>query len=210
MEKTGRIATILTLAVAFCFVLASVEQAECLTDQQTATFLPNTYKTVSKPIWMITKSGSALSVNWVDHTPNPRFAIYDSGTPGDNTDDIVLDKETGLVWQKNVSSDIVTWEAAQIYCNNLSLGGRMGWRLPTVQELASLVDKTQSYPALPSGHPFTNVTPYAVYWSATTYADYTINAWCVGMPNGLVGSYSKPGAPVSVWCVRGGQGVDPQ
>jgi len=83
----------------------------------------------------------------------------------------VLDKETGLVWEKSPSTSTTDWATAFRACNGESLGNRKGWRLPTLQELASLVDPTQSGPALPAGHPFTNVslTPSG-YWSATTDA----------------------------------------
>ncbi len=51
----------------------------------------------TRPTWEITVSGSDQAVAWVDHQPNPRFAIWDMGTPSDLRDDVVLDKETGLV-----------------------------------------------------------------------------------------------------------------
>jgi hypothetical protein len=43
------------------------------------------------------------SLKWVDHKPNPRFAIYDPGTPTDKGDDLVLDKEKGLIWTRNAN-----------------------------------------------------------------------------------------------------------
>ena len=44
-----------------------------------------------------------------------------------------------------------TWLTANFYAYDITVGGRDGWRLPTVEELKSLVDRTQSNPALPSG-----------------------------------------------------------
>lgn len=121
----------------------------------------------------------------------------------------VLDKETGLVWEQSPDGENrYTWEDAQEYCNTLTTGGRMGWRLPTIQELASLVDRSQSYPALPKGHPFSNVQS-SYYWSATTATKNIGGAWVVNFSLGQLG---YPGELNSyfVWCVRGGQGVDPQ
>ncbi len=123
----------------------------------------------------------------------------------------VLDKETGLVWEQSPDgTNTYTWENAQLHCNQLTTGGRGGWRLPTVQELDSLVDPTQATPSLPSGHPFNNVQSFG-YWSATTLASSTINAWGVNFNFGSVGiPYTKSSSNVYVWCVRGGHGVDPQ
>ena len=45
----------------------------------------------------------AKSLKWVDHKLNPRFAIYDLGTPADEGDDLVLDKEKGLIWTRNAN-----------------------------------------------------------------------------------------------------------
>jgi hypothetical protein len=128
----------------------------------------------------------------------------------------VLDLETGLVWEQSPETapnptTLQTWLEAQSSCNTRNVGGRKGWRLPTLQELASLVDQTQSSPALPSGHPFSNVQSI-LYWSATTDASDTSEAWGVGFTNGGVGSADKSDVnnKKHVWCVRGGQGVDPQ
>lgn len=88
------------------------------------------------------------------------------------------------------------------YCFNLDLGDRKGWRGPTVEEFASLFDTTQSVPALPSGHPFSNVQ-YSGYWSSTTYAGLPDRAWHVHM-SGNVSQQLKSYA-LFVWPVRGGK-----
>jgi hypothetical protein len=61
--------------------------------------------------------------------------------------------------------------SAQSHCNTLKTGGRLGWRLPTLQELASLVDPSVPFPGptRPAGHPFSNVQS-GNYWSATANA----------------------------------------
>jgi len=121
----------------------------------------------------------------------------------------VLDKETGLVWEQLPSTASNTWVNAMITCQNKSVGNRKGWRVPTVEELGSLVDPTMSNPSLPSGHPFNNNVQSSRYWSATTNASDTSYAWNVYFGSGYVGNNDKA-ASYYVWCVRGGQGYDGQ
>jgi hypothetical protein len=128
-------------------------------------------------------------------------------------DEAVLDQETGLVWEQSPSTSTFNWETAQFHCNQLTTGGRLGWRLPTIQELASLVDPSVAPPGptLPNGHPFSNVQQ-SFYWSATTSAGFANYAWFVKFNSGLVNLdiHFDKSFSFAVWCVRGGQGVDPQ
>lgn len=119
----------------------------------------------------------------------------------------VLDKETGLVWEKSPRTTMHTWELARFQCNNRTTGGRKGWRLPSVHELASLVDPANTSPVLPSGHPFTDVQS-AHYWSATTAAENPSFAWHVFFGNGLVNGGGKGNSFTHAWCVRGGMNAD--
>src|SRR5438477_12772588 len=52
----------------------------------------------------------------------------------------VLDRETGLVWEKSPSRTGAPWVPARMACLNKILGERKGWRLPSIPELASLID----------------------------------------------------------------------
>lgn len=61
----------------------------------------------------------------------------------DNGDGTVTDLATGLMWQKGGSSDTITWEEAQAYIDELNrqtFAGNSDWRLPTIEELASLIE----------------------------------------------------------------------
>jgi len=124
----------------------------------------------------------------------------------------VLDKETGLVWERSPSTSIFVPEDAHLHCNTLVVGNRFGWRVPTIQELASLIDPTQANPSLPLGNPFININfTDDLYWSATTSP---INPpYSVGFGgHGEVTFGGGGGGNGSnlVWCVRGGQSVDAQ
>ena len=52
----------------------------------------------------------------------------------------VLDRETGLVWERTPSTQAVQWPNARLLCAQKGVGGRGGWRLPAFDELSSLVD----------------------------------------------------------------------
>ena len=135
---------------------------------------------------------------------NERFEIVMNGKA-------VLDKETCLVWEQSPDTTVRTWIGALTHCFTKKVGGRKGWRAPTIEELATLVDDTQGPPTLPSGHPFdTNAVQSSFYWSSTTDAGVTAGAWVVDFSNGGVssGGFDKGVPSGFVWCVRGGQGHD--
>jgi hypothetical protein len=120
----------------------------------------------------------------------------------------VLDKETGLVWDKSPLTGSLMWSVAGQSCVASQVGGRKGWRLPSVPELASLVDPAQQLPALPPGHPFGNIQVSLNYWSASTNADTTTNAWSVNFGNGTVRHNSIKTDSNYYWCVRGAMNAD--
>jgi len=147
---------------------------------------------------------------------NVRFVVLSNFN-----NEAVLDRETGLVWERSPSSAILdillpvgqfggptAWER----CVGLTIAGRMGWRVPSIQELTSLLDRSQQSPALPAGHPFLNVQfgNFILYWSATEYRS-SPGAFgsfrVVGF--GFNGGTGVNGAQ-HVWCVRGGAGTPTQ
>lgn len=137
----------------------------------------------------------------------------------DNLNGTVTDNYTGLIWLKNANPcGFQTWADALIYCNNLA-NGTAGltdgstagdWRLPNINELHSLCDLSQSNPALPTGHPFSNVqhqfSYYPYYSSTTDFVRWLVDiVMVVPMINGDVTYDSKEGPSSYVWPVRGGQ-----
>lgn len=123
----------------------------------------------------------------------------------------VLDQETGLVWEKSPQAESDTWANVCFRCLNNAVGGRRGWRLPSVVELTTLLDPSVApVPTggllLPAGHPFTSVQS-ANYWSATTTADDPTRAWFVFFEDGHTGSFPKTRVQ-HAWYVRGGMNAD--
>jgi len=146
-------------------------------------------------------------------SPSPRF---------DAANGKVTDNLTGLVWLQNANctetvggviktGGILTWSNALAWSNSLA-SGKCGltdssiaghWRLPTRKELQTLADESKTNPALPSGHPFSNVLNNN-YWSSSTYAGSTTFAWHVSLIDGLVDSDYKTNS-LYVWPVSAGQ-----
>jgi hypothetical protein len=127
------------------------------------------------------------------------------------------DQETGLVWEAAPgdtngdmvvdNDDRVNWTGAISHCAHLEVDGRKGWSLPMREQLMTLVDSSNSGPALPTGHPFSGVQS-AGYWSATTSASNPTFAWLVLFGTGNVGFNIKGSGSHHAWCVRGGQSFD--
>jgi len=124
----------------------------------------------------------------------------------DHGDGTVTDNWTRLMWTENADHGWLHWNAAIDYCNDYSFAGYDDWRLPNINELHSLIDLTQSNPALPAVHPFTDVQAI-YYWSSTTYTDDSSWAWRVDPDDGVVTREHKEhlGYALNVWPVRGGQ-----
>jgi len=55
-----------------------------------------------------------------------------------------VDPSTGLMWAAKDNGEAVTWHKAANYCRDLQLAGFRDWRLATLDELGSLVDKSTS------------------------------------------------------------------
>ncbi len=122
----------------------------------------------------------------------------------DNGDGTVSDTATGLMWQK-ATHGRVNWEAAITYCETLTHASYDDWRLPNRNELQSLVDYSR-YPGPVIDISFPPGTVGSVYWSSTTYAYSSENAWYVefssGAPSIQIKSYTY-----YVRAVRAGQCV---
>ena len=119
----------------------------------------------------------------------------------DNGNGTVTDTKTGLMWQQATSSNML-WDGALQYCEDLTLASHDDLRLPTIQELQSIVDYSRHNPAIDTAY-FPGTLP-SWYWSSTTYAYDSSYAWCAYFYDGYVSSCGK-GNYLDVRAVRGGQ-----
>ncbi len=144
--------------------------------------------------WMIMTTALILAASWTNHgyadAPEGRYTI------GDGT---VLDTKTNLEWQQTISEDSFTWEAAKTHCSTLSLNGSAPWRLPSMKELQTLVDRRRMVPAIDL-KAFPN-TPAAHFWTSSPLAGSASDAWYVGFDYGNT-YYDAVTNTYRVRCVR--------
>lgn len=132
----------------------------------------------------------------------------------------VLDRATGLIWTKAPRDAEVTFQDAphQCYVHHIATvnNGRFGitgWRLPTVDELMSLLEVRESSSGgsggvaftLPSGHPF-DLGDRFLFWSSTPAKTDPSDGLARGyMVDVLFTGASKAATfeQAGVWCVRG-------
>lgn len=126
--------------------------------------------------------------------PRPRF--MEQG-------DRVLDRLTGLYWMRHadLTREPVSWPEAlaAVAAHNRGKVRTGNWRLPSINELESLVDCSTHSPALPAGHPFDDVRD--VCWSSTTSLFEPDWAWALYLDKGAVGVGQKRQARFHVWIV---------
>jgi len=105
------------------------------------------------------------------HDADNRYTWYDSnpatnggnaGTPGDGTD----------------TEDFIK------ALNDAHYGGYTDWRMPTIKELAYIVYLRIPYPGPTINTSYFPNTASSWYWSSTTYAGYTNNAWIMDFKYG--------------------------
>lgn len=53
---------------------------------------------------------------------------------------IIIDHETNLMWERECVDSNCPWAIANGHANTLVLQGESGWRLPTIEELKTLME----------------------------------------------------------------------
>jgi len=122
----------------------------------------------------------------------------------------VLDRETGLVWERAPQTSTFVWVNAIFACREELVGNRRSWRLASYEELTSLLDPTQSNPALPAGNPFQGIGATDLFWTATIDEELSTAAYFVQIASAATfqtGVKDNPANLFRAWCVRGGSAV---
>lgn len=155
-----------------------------------------------------------------EYNINPMsYTDYGNGT--------VTDNNTGLMWQKcsmgqnndsSCSGDagIYNWyqasgtydatynSSSQNVCGSLNRGGHTDWRLPTDQELQTIIDYAIPCPGSAIRTAYFPNTIASYYWSSTTRANGPYDAWSFHFCSKDNSVFAKSNT-YYVRCVRGGE-----
>jgi hypothetical protein len=139
----------------------------------------------------IASLGAVLSIVVISSATAPagRYSIS-GGT--------VLDTKTGLTWQQSAASQTYTGATAPAFCATVGAG----WRLPTVKELATLIDfsvaspgpmiDTTAFPGTPTDMSFLTSTVFS-----------TVGNWDVSFKDATICDNCSPtGVSRHVRCVH--------
>ena len=144
------------------------------------------YASVSFAAALTTMPASAVRAEQQCY-PAPRFKILATE---------VIDRKTGLTWQRGMAPVKKTWAEAKAYCPMVGAN----FRLPSVKEILTILDVTQSYGIDLVAFPG---TPHSQFWTSSAAAGTALDAW--------VGSFGSSGGgattravsePLQVRCVR--------
>jgi len=129
-----------------------------------------------------------LEYDFFERTRNTKGAFVNDFV--DNNDGTVTDKATGLMWQKSGSSNSYFNRGAKQYVKQLNkqrFAGHSDWRMPTVEELASLLEKSSK-----SGAHINPVFDHkrTICWTVDKFDEnklkYYLGVWIVDFKQGQI------------------------
>lgn len=108
-----------------------------------------------------------------------------------SSQEVVVDNNTGLMWQQTIPTLTYSWAKAGSYCSDLTYAGYSDWRLPTPQEFLTIIDNSRYNPAIDTTYFPATSSDY--FWSSSSSTDvhYADNAWGVDFSGGYVVGYGK-------------------
>ena len=94
------------------------------------------------------------------------FSLANADFIRNDKEHVVTDSATQMMWQDNddTTSIRLSWEKSLSHCEAYEFGGYTDWRLPTKQELLTIVDGTKKDIKINAA--FKNISSY-VYWSSS-------------------------------------------
>ena len=127
--------------------------------------------------------GKAREIFELDALLQPRNPLVNDFT--ENNDGTITDRSTNLLWQAAGSDYPLPWQQAQLYVDDLNrqrFAGRDNWRLPTVNELLSLVKPAGEAENICIEEVFDRSKPWL--WSCDCRS--AIASWYISMDMGFV------------------------
>lgn len=133
----------------------------------------------------------------------PKFGLSGSDTSNvdksfvrDNKKEIVIDTKRSKMYSDIEASEKMNFAAAQAYCQKMNLLSYRDWRVPTKEELRSLLELSRR--SVTIKHAFKNVKE-DIYWSSTQ-AKYN-KSWYFDFDLGRYGK-RKDSKKFRAFCVR--------
>ena len=138
------------------------------------------------------------------------YANLDKCTPQSFTvsSNVVVDNNTGLVWEKSPSSNTYTWANRNTHCSELNssnYGGKNNWRVPNPLELLTIVDSSRLKPATNSNFtemPTSSLDASNLLWTNNEYKNDTSKAYYFTLYYGAY-VYREKNSTYKVLCVSG-------
>ena len=129
-----------------------------------------------------------------------------------SSSNVVVDNNTGLTWEKSLSTGTYTWEESVTHCNELNgenYAGKSNWRVPNPLELLTIVDNGKRNPATNSDFTEMPKDNNSYLWTSKEYKSDTSYAYAFRPYDGMYmsGAYDRflKTNSYNVLCVSGNE-----
>jgi len=130
---------------------------------------------------------------------NPDGTIQDPCDATANSNEVVTDSLTGLMWQRTWVEG-QTWAQAQAYCANLDYAGHDDWLLPNPHEHQSIIHDGVLGPTL-DGLAFPGAQALD-FWTSAPNLGFPDFSWYMDLADGRTDGGGAWDSPMAVRCVR--------